>query len=165
MSGQLILDKPAIREEAPIWILYGTVTGNSMQLAEESAEKISDKGMEVKVSDISDFDPAALSCIERLLIIVSTDEGGVPPIRSEHLLTFLQSDEAPRLHHLSYSVLALGDSDYYDFCQAGKDFDAAFERLGARKMKERVDCDFYFDEAYEKWIEDVIEILTGNYPK
>ncbi len=145
------------REVAPVWIIYGTHTGNSMQLAEEAAEEIEKQGRKVEVCDMDDFDVEKLQQIERLLIIVSTDGEGDPPLMAEDLLEFLQSEKAPWLGHLSYSVLALGDTDYYDFCQAGKDFDSVLEKLGATRVAERVDCDVDFEENYAKWLASVLK--------
>lgn len=152
-SNQLTID-----ERLPVWILYGTHTGNSEQLAKDSAEEFSKKGANVNVSDMEDFDMDLLSGIRRLLIIVSTDGEGEAPLMAEDLLEYLQSEKAPDLSNLSYSILALGDTTYFDFCQAGKDFDSALEKLGAKRILNRIDCDVDFEENYKEWIDTLLKM-------
>lgn len=154
---QLHADTLTIAENPPVWILYGTHTGNSEQLAKDTAEEFSRKGVDVLVSDMEDFDANLLSDIRRLLIIVSTDGEGEPPLMAEDFLEYLQSEKVLDLSKLSYSILALGDTTYFDFCQAGKDFDAAFEKLGAKRMLNRIDCDVDFEENYKEWIDALLK--------
>lgn len=146
-------------KETPNLILYGTHTGNSRQLAEDAANRFSEKGIDICVSDMDDFDVKQLPSIKRLFIIVSTDGEGDPPLMAEDLLKYLRSDRAPDLSHLSYAVLALGDTTYFDFCKAGIDFDLVFEKLGAKRLRERMDCDVDFEENYENWIESLLNLL------
>lgn len=150
----------------PVWILYGTHTGNSEQLAKESAKKIKGLGMEAQVADMGLFKARELKNITKLLVIVSTDGEGDPPVQAEGLLEFLRSTKCPDLKHTSYSVLALGDSSYTQFCKTGKDFDTALEKAGAKRMHDRIDCDVDFEDDYGRWIEGVIsnigQLSVGN---
>lgn len=146
---------------APVVILYGTHTGNSHELAKDAAEALGKAGWEARVCDMGDFKPTELASIYRLLVIVSTDGEGEPPLMAEDLLAYLYSNKAPDLGHLWYSVLALGDTCYDQFCQAGKDFDAVFETLGGRRLAARVDCDVDFEENYAIWLSEVKENLAA----
>lgn len=147
-----------IAEKSPVWILYGTTTGNSEQLAKDAAEALYKKGINVHVSDMENFDTVQLPDITQLLIIVSTDGEGEAPLMAEDFLEFLQSAKAPNLSHLSYSILALGDTTYFDFCKAGKDFDTALEKLGANRMMNRIDCDVDFEENFKRWIDTLMKM-------
>lgn len=140
----------------PVWILYGTHTGNSEDLAQESGKRLEAQGRDTKIMDMEVFKTKKLKKIKELLIIVSTDGEGDPPMQAEEFLEYLQGKRAPQLDHMNYSVLALGDSTYAEFCQTGKDFDTALAEKGAQRLKERVDCDVDFEDDYEAWIEDVI---------
>ncbi len=142
-------------KSTPIWILYGTHTGNCENLAKEAAKRFEKTGREAKVSDMESFKTKNLKKIQELLIIVSTDGEGDPPPQAEEFLEFLQGKRAPKLDHISYSVLALGDSSYAEFCQTGKDFDAALAKKGAHRIKDRVDCDVDFEDNFEEWISEV----------
>lgn len=146
----------------PIQILFGTTTGNSEVLAEETAEKLTEMGLPHDLSGTEDFNFDGLYQIETLLLIISTDSGGVPPWMAEDFYNFLNEKDEADLQHLSYSVLALGDSYYPEFCQAGKDFDRMLERLGAQRFAERVDCDIHFWDDFEKWLDDVCSVLEEN---
>lgn len=146
----------------PIRILYGTTTGNSEILAEETAEKLNELGLATDLSSTEDFNTDEFYEIEVLLLIMSTDGDGEPPLMAEDLYLFLDEKTEADLHHLSYSVLALGDSYYPEFCQAGKDFDIMLENLGAQRIAERVDCDIHFWEDFEYWLSNVCSVLGRN---
>ncbi len=66
------------------------------------------------------------------------------------------SDRAPRFESLNYSVLALGDSSYDDFCATGKVVDARLAELGGTRLHERVDCDLDFEREAQIWIKTVV---------
>jgi len=51
------------------------------------------------------------------------------------------SDSAPRLDGFSYSVLALEDSSYPDYCKCGIEFDTRLSDLGASRIYSRVNVD------------------------
>lgn len=155
-------DIPAREQPAkgdPVWILYGTHTGNAEKLAAETARRLKEAGREMKVAAMGSFKTRELKKIGALLVIVSTDGEGEPPPDAEELHGFLMGGRAFPLPQLRYSVLALGDTSYTCFCQTGKDFDAAFGKLGAGKLAERVDCDVDYEEGYEQWIKAVLAEL------
>jgi sulfite reductase (NADPH) flavoprotein alpha-component len=55
--------------------------------------------------------------------------------------------ETERLEHLSFAVLALGDTSYEFFCNAGKLLDERLEALGATRLLDRVDIDGHYEQA------------------
>jgi len=148
-SGQAISEPstPAI----PVTILWGSQTGNSEAVAKQLGKKLSSSGCEPTVVDMGDYDCSSLANEENVLIVTSTYGEGEPPDNAAELYEWILSDAAPRLEKLSFSVLALGDSNYPDFCKCGIDFDLRLEALGAKRISARVDCDVDFDEAFESW--------------
>ena len=60
-------------------------------------------------------------------------EKETPPDNALSFHEFLHSKRAPKLDHLHFSVLALGDSSYEFFCQTGKEFDQRLEELGGTR--------------------------------
>lgn len=146
--------------EKPVYILYGTHTGNSERLAKLSGKRLNERGIPSKVIDMGFFKLKELSQVRSLLIIVSTHGIGEPPIQAAELYDFLQSSKAPKLDQLKFSVLALGDSAYTQFCQTGKDFDLAIEKLGGQRLYQRVDCDVDFEDDYTSWFENISSCLT-----
>lgn len=51
---------------------------------------------------------------------------GVPPTNSRPFFDLLNSEHAPNLSHIHYSVLALGDYNYPHFCRTGKTLDLRY---------------------------------------
>lgn len=141
-------------------ILFGSQTGNCSGLAKKLSKKLSEQGVNVTLSSMSDFKPANLKKVRNLLIVVSTHGEGEPPDNAISFHEFLLGKRAPKLEGVSFSVLALGDTSYEFFCQTGKDFDQRLEELGGTRIVPRVDCDVDFDEAAAGWIDDVVRKLS-----
>ncbi|SIT03341.1 sulfite reductase (NADPH) alpha subunit [Zobellia uliginosa] len=146
-------------------ILFGTHTGNSEGLAQNLALEAKARGIEVEVSDMASFKTRELKKIKNLAVIVSTHGLGEPPVQAEDLHKYLHGKKAPDLSHLHFSVLALGDSSYVDFCQTGKDFDAVLEKLGAKRLAPRQDCDVDYEETAEAWQKTLLDSLVKLTPE
>ncbi|TSI03053.1 assimilatory sulfite reductase (NADPH) flavoprotein subunit [Lysinibacillus sp. BW-2-10] len=138
-----------------ITVLFASQTGTAQGLAKKYGEQLKELGFEVNVSSMSDFKTNNLKKLDHLLVIASTHGEGEPPDNAIAFYNFLQGKRAPKLDHVNYSVLSLGDSSYEFFCQTGKDFDAQLEKLGANRIVDRVDCDLDFDEQATAWFESV----------
>lgn len=138
-------------------ILYGTQTGNGKKIAEQLSAGLKAQGGEVSVTSMKDYRPQQLKQEQRLVIVVSTHGNGEPPDDARAFFNFIQSARAPRLEKLEYTVLALGDSSYDEFCQAGLLLDARFAELGAKRVVNRVDCDVDFAKTAKAWQAQVLE--------
>jgi len=145
-----------------VTLLYGSQTGNSQGLAEKYANVLQANDMEVTVTSLAKFKPNNLKKITNLLLVVSTHGEGEPPDQAIQFYEFLHSKRAPKLEHLNFSVLALGDSSYEFFCKTGQDFDAQFEKLGATRIVPRTDCDVDYDEAAAAWFTAVQQALLQH---
>ncbi|MED0688099.1 assimilatory sulfite reductase (NADPH) flavoprotein subunit [Anoxybacillus ayderensis] len=162
LSGYLAATESvgALQQEASatkeVTVLYGSQTGNAQKLAEKVGETFKHRGFHVTVSSMLDFKPNELKKINTLLIVVSTYGEGEPPDNALSFYEFLHSRRAPKLDHLRFSVLALGDTSYEHFCKTGKDFDKRLEELGGKRLYERVDCDVDYEEKAAKWLEGVL---------
>ncbi|MGE9266876.1 MAG: flavodoxin domain-containing protein [Verrucomicrobiales bacterium] len=151
---------PLVQGE-PVTILWGSQTGNSEGLAKKLAKKLSAAGHQPTVIDMADYELAKLGTETRLLLITSTYGDGEAPDNAADLLTSLKSAEGLDLSKLEYAVFGLGDTEYPDFCQCSKDFDAALARLGAKSLLPRVDSDVDFEEPFEEWLGALSESLQG----
>ena len=60
-------------------------------------------------------------------------------------------------------MLALGNSTYEKFCEAGKRLDRRFEELGATRLLPRVDCDVDYDEPAAVWTGDALALLARDH--
>lgn len=157
-------DTQTVTEPLDVHILFGTETGNAEEVSEQFETTLKSHNFNVHLWDMDDFPKDKLTTVDYVFIICSTQGVGEPPINAIDLYEYLHGDTAPRLESLNYSVLALGDQDFPDFCQAGKDFDHILEQLGANRIAERVDCDFDFEETSEQWMADMVELLSARAP-
>ncbi|MBT3356920.1 MAG: hypothetical protein HN401_00980 [Euryarchaeota archaeon] len=142
-------------------ILFGSQSGNSEDLASKFAKKAGDYGLSAEVTDMDDFDFTSLSDKKRVLIICSTwGEGEMPDNAEELWQTSLKAADGS-LSGVYFSVLSLGDSSYEFYCQSGKDWDSQFEKLGATRLVERVDCDVDFDDMATIWASDALANMAA----
>jgi len=141
-------------------ILYGTQTGNSESLANDAANAAKKHGLQPVVKSMDEVEIGQLPQMQYLLIVTSTYGEGAMPDNAEMLWEAANSDAAPRLDNVNYSVLALGDTSYDLFCQAGIDWDNKLAALGAKRVFDRVDCDVDFEAPAEKWLSEVIPLMA-----
>ncbi|MEM0993464.1 MAG: sulfite reductase flavoprotein subunit alpha [Bacteroidota bacterium] len=144
----------------PITIIYGTQTGNAEAMANEAANVAKKNGLAPQVLDMGDIDLATLAQTERILVVTSTYGEGEMPDNAQVLWDDITSDSAPRFEGSYFSVLALGDTSYDGFCEAGIQWDKRLEQLGAQRVLDRVDCDVDYEAPSMEWIEKVIPIIA-----
>ena len=132
-------------------ILFGSQTGNAAGLAEKTAKLASNYGLNANVVDMDGYNKTNLASIKRLLIITSTWGEGEMPDNAEDLWQSVQSD-APGLSAMHYSVCAIGDTAYDEFCKAGTDWDDKLSSLGAHSVQPIQLCDVDFDEPWTQWV-------------
>ncbi len=145
-----------------VTVLFGSQTGNSERLAKQVADRLTERGIRFTLLDMLQCSKHHLQEAQTLLLVVSTHGDGDPPERAVPLAELLASRKAPRLEHIRYSVLALGDSSYEKFCEAGRQFDARLEALGAQRLHPREECDVDFEAAASRWIDAVIGKLEQS---
>lgn len=156
LSGTGAPSGPAV----PVTVLYGSQTGNAEGLAKKLLKTLKKGNFEPEIHDIGAYDRARLPKEKNLLVITSTYGDGEPPDNAADFHGWLHSDAAPRLEGVSYSVLALGDTNYPDFCKCGIQFDTRFEQLGASRLHPRVDSDVDFDGPFKEWSDGVLKLLA-----
>lgn len=147
-----------------ITILYGSHTGNSKKVAQRLLERLRQSGREATLADMNEYPSKNLKQEKILLLIVSTHGEGEPPVAAEEFYKWLHGPRAPQLPDLQFSVCALGDKSYLQFCQTGQDFDARLEALGAKRLSARVDCDVDYEATAEEWINAVLAQLPQSVP-
>lgn len=163
-SGDTAPSAPAVVSSAPaapkpsvpLTILYGSESGNSEACAQEVLKEATAAGFKARAVDMGDYDRSQLAKEKHLLVIVSTWGEGDPPENATDFYEFVMSDAAPQLKGLQFSVCALGDTSYPDFCECGKQFDQRLEALGGTRVLERVDCDVDYEEPFQGWLKAVL---------
>ncbi len=140
-------------------ILYGSQTGNGKGIAEQLAARAREKGFGINLQNLAEYKPSQLKREKLLNFVISTHGEGDPPDDAELFHEFLLSKKAPSLAGVRYTVLALGDSSYVNFCQTGREFDGRLAELGAERLQSLVECDVDYENRAAGWIGDVLARL------
>lgn len=151
-------DAPA----ATVDVLIGTQTGNAELVADDIVAVARARGLGGRATALDDVTPDALAAMSHVIVVTSTYGEGEMPDNAGLFWEALQSDTAPRLEDVRYSVLGLGDRGYDDFCQAAKLIDTRLEQLGATRLHERVDCDVDFEEPAGEWTTAVLDLVAAE---
>ncbi|MBN9050361.1 MAG: flavodoxin domain-containing protein [Rhizobiales bacterium] len=144
----------------PLTIVFASESGNSERLAGDLAKVARKNGLKPSIVDLADLDLPSLGKTRRLVVIAATWGEGDPPSRAVEKYNELMQADFGRLDGVEYSVLALGDSAYVEFCAVGKAIDARLEALGARRVVDRVDCDLDFEKPAADWIGRTVQKLA-----
>lgn len=146
----------------PVTILYGSQTGNAEGLGKKFLKELKKGHFLPQLIDMAVYDPQQLSQEKHLLVITSTYGDGEPPDSAAALHQWLHSENAPTLAGVKFSVLALGDTSYPDFCKCGIEFDQRLAALGAERLYPRVDCDVDYDPGYKTWSQAIMTLLAPS---
>ncbi|WP_420750210.1 sulfite reductase subunit alpha [Rhodococcus sp. O3] len=155
-------DTAAAAGSAPaLHILYGSQTGNAESVAEDTAAAARSHGFAPTVCALDDVDLDRFATFGRVLIVTSTYGEGEMPDNAELFWEALSAESAPRLEGMDFAVLALGDTGYDGFCQAGKLIDMRLEQLGAQRIVPRVDCDVDYEDVAAAWIAETLPLVAA----
>ena len=141
-------------------IFYATETGNSKQVANKVANHFKNNHFVVKINDLELYKRAKVDKAELAVFIMPTHGEGEFPEAVMDFATYLD-EQKPDLKKLRYGLIALGDSSYPLFCQAGKDLDDKLKELGATSLLDRVDFDVDFDADLTNWLNNSVEKFGG----
>jgi sulfite reductase (NADPH) flavoprotein alpha-component len=144
----------------PLTILFGSQTGTAEGLAKRAAKEAGKRGFAATVMDMAAFTTAQLAQEQNVLVITSTYGDGEPPDNAKALHAALAVPDAPKLPSLRFSICALGDTNYLQFCQCGKDFDARLAALGAQRVSPLVECDLDYEAKFIAWLDAALGLFS-----
>ncbi|MEG3111441.1 sulfite reductase subunit alpha [Pantoea sp. T14] len=133
-------------------VLYGSQTGNAEALAQTAAKSARAKGLVPVVQALGEVDLDVFATMRHVLIVTSTYGEGEMPDNAQLFWNAISASTAPRLEQMHFAVLAIGDTGYDGFCQAGKFIDMRLEQLGAKRVYDRIDCDIDYEEPSNAWL-------------
>lgn len=148
-------------------VLYGSQTGQAKAIAEEIHEFSEQHGLQSNLFCLSLTEKKFTLEKEALVVfVVSTTGEGDPPDTMCKFFRRLKKKTLPGTHleNLHYALLALGDTNYTNFCNNGKALDKRLLQLGARKFYDTG----YADDAVgleltvEPWIEGLWPVLRNQ---
>ncbi|MES2676193.1 MAG: bifunctional nitrate reductase/sulfite reductase flavoprotein subunit alpha [Pseudomonadota bacterium] len=154
-------DTPA-NNKAHISLLWASQTGNAETLAENVAAKLRDSGWAVNLQAMNDYSVEKLAQDKHAIFITSTFGDGDAPDSGGDFWHQLSSQSAPSLANVDFALLALGDSNYDQFCGHGKKLFTRLQELGGNPLIERVDCDTDFEAPASLWLAQLIETLKAR---
>lgn len=151
--------KEKITATETITLLYGTETGNAKKAALKTATELRQAGLKVKPVAVEQYKTSQLEKETQLLVVISTQGEGEPPIAAKPFYDFLHEKNLD-LNGLHFSVLALGSKAYPLYCQTGIDIEQRLLQLGAKITVPLQTCDEDFEPEAMLWTEKIMHYFT-----
>lgn len=118
-------------------LLYGSQKGQAQSIAEGIFEEADKHGLVAELSCLNEIEKYNLEKESApVVFIVSTTGDGEPPDNALKFVKCIKKKTLPSDHyqHLTYALLALGDTNYANFCNCGKTIERRLQELGAKQF-------------------------------
>ena len=142
-------------------LLYASETGNAKSVATKFATVTKKRGIKTKLASVEQYKLTDLAKEKYLLLVISTQGDGEPPITAVKFYNAVH-DASLKLDKLQYGVLALGDSSYPLFCQAGVDVDKQLELRGATRKVPLQKFDTDYAGYTDSWLDTALGLLSDS---
>lgn len=136
-------------------IAYASEGGSALKLAQQLKYQLEQQyhacgsSKSLALLTLNQLHPAQLAKAQQLLIVASTYGEGEAPDNGRLFLSRLS--QSYNLSHLSFAVLALGDSSYEHYCGYGLALQQALQQQQAKPLFEPILVDRLNTEALEQW--------------
>uniref|UniRef100_A0A672NQA8 Methionine synthase reductase n=1 Tax=Sinocyclocheilus grahami TaxID=75366 RepID=A0A672NQA8_SINGR len=149
-------------------ILYGSQRGQAQSIAEEICQQAAEHGFTADINCLSNQHKYNLdSEIRPVVFVISTTGDGDPPDTAQKFVRKIKNKSLPHNHfsHLHYALLALGDTNYANFCNGGKTIDSRLQQLGAKHFYAtgHADDGTGLEVVVDPWIEGLWDALKKTF--
>ncbi|MEO7072599.1 MAG: sulfite reductase flavoprotein subunit alpha [Rhodanobacter sp.] len=142
-----------------IVVVYASQTGFAEQLARQTVQSLQCAGVSARLQALDGLTLTDLGAGAVVLWVASTTGDGEPPDQALRFFNAYMQQPAD-LRGLRYGLLALGDSDYDDFCGFGRTLQRWLQASGAQAAFDPVEVDSEDDGALRRW-QYYLSVLTG----
>lgn len=149
----------APQDETPWLVACASQTGVAEELAGQTATALERAGLPVCRVSLGSLDAATLACAENVLFVASTTGDGDAPDPVAGFAARVMAAPAD-LGRMRYGLLALGDSDYDDFCGFGHKLDHWLREQGATTLFDLIEVDDEDPDALRRW-QHHLGVLSG----
>lgn len=145
--------------EVAVRVVYASQTGFAGQLARQTMQSLQAAGVPARLHGLDTLTLDELRHAGRVLFVASTTGDGEPP---DMALAFsrLVMKRPAQLDGLRYGLLALGDSDYEDYCGFGRQLQRWLQASGARALFDPVEVDSEDEASLRHW-QHHLAMLSG----
>lgn len=159
LTAYILLKRSAVKlliaKSASTLIAYASQSGTAHKIAENMAK--SAQGC-CDIQAFSQISPQSLTAYRQLLIVASTYGDGQGPEKSLGFVYSLEQYQE-RFSHLSFAVLALGDSAYPKFCAFGHHIAELLTIKGATILQPVQEVDRADPTIVGQWWQQVAQLL------
>ncbi|KAJ1657485.1 hypothetical protein IWQ61_003129 [Dispira simplex] len=148
----------------PVVFLYGSETGNAESIALNLTDQALQRGYEACSVVMEKYETVPLEGQTVLVLIVSTTGDGDPPDNATKFWRYLRrlAKSSADWSAVHYTLLGLGDTNYDNFCNAGRRLDEKLQELKAQTFypKGLADDATGLEEVVEPWCTGLWEPLA-----
>ncbi|WP_165907412.1 sulfite reductase flavoprotein subunit alpha [Rheinheimera sp. D18] len=160
-SAQARRDKKVDTATARWLVGYASQSGMALQLAQYSSKQLQSAGFNVELAELNQLSQQKLHQYQNALFIVSTYGEGEPPDNASQFYQLAQQWQHS-FNQLQFSVLALGDRSYQNFCAFGHWLHRRLHSLDAKALQPIIELDSADrqSQALAKW-----QLLLNGFGK
>lgn len=149
--------RAAPQAQAEWTVVYASQTGSAEALARQAAAALVGADGDVRCCPLNQLTATELAGGGRFLFVLATAGRGEAPDNGALFAETVLAGEYD-FSAVDFAVLALGDSEYSDFCAFGRRIDAWLAARGARRCFDRIDVDRGDAEAIARWQAHLVQL-------